>query len=82
MTLDIRMAVQVPVLGDGGRRCGCGLRGDEWWGSPQLLTAQLGLVFSLGAVPLEVAGLPELEDCPIPAREGTLQGHLGSRGRS
>lgn len=49
---------------------------------PHLLTAQLALIFSLGAVPVEVTGLPELEDCPIPAGEGTLQGHLGSWGSS
>lgn len=49
---------------------------------PFLLTAQLALVFALGAVPVEVAGLPELEDCPVPASEGTLQGHLGSQGCS
>jgi hypothetical protein len=52
------------------------------WGSPDLLTAQLAFVFSLGAVLVEVAGLPELEDCPIPTGEGALQCHLGARGRS
>lgn len=67
--------------GDGGR----GLQ--EWVGlgqvgQPHLLTAQLALVFSLGAVPVEVTGLPKLEDGPVPAGKGTLQGHLGARGCS
>lgn len=70
----------LPASGGGGRG-GC-----EHWvgrvGQPHLLTAQLAFVFSLGTVLVEVTGLPELKDCPIPASEGTLQGHLGARGRS
>lgn len=58
----------------------CGL-GSGWVGG-HLLTAQLALVLSPGAVPVEVTGLPELEGRPIPASEGTLQGHLGAQGCS
>ena len=70
----------LPASGGGGR--GGSEHRVGWVGQPHLLTAQLALVFSLGTVPVEVTGLPELKDCPIPASEGTLQGHLGARGCS
>ena len=78
VALVIREVIQAS---DGGGRRACG-HGWGGVGQPHLLTAQLALIFSLGTVPVEVAGLPELEDCPVPASEGTLQGHLGARGCS
>ena len=84
MALDVREVVQACVPRVVGR-WGIGPWGGVGWGGrgqPRLLTAQLALVFSLGTVLMEVAGLPELEDCPVPASEGTLQGHLGAQGRS
>lgn len=53
---------------------------DAAWGL-DLLTAQISLIFSLGAVPDEVTCLPQSDRRSIPAAEGTLQSHFWARSR-